>query len=514
MKRFFIFYFTIFVASFNILLAQKISVASFRLEENDLTANTAGSIVYDQNDEKCALIKVSTTLTGFTFDVGILGVTKTEQHTAEIWVYVPAGIKRISIAHQQLGHLENYDLGQILQKGRTYRLELITGSITTVISADDGKRYFSLDVNPHNAVVLLDEELKSLNEDGQAIVLLDPGKHNLKITAAGYDDWEETISIEGSDIQKGIKLVSAFASLTINTETPDAEIFINGQIKGKNSWTGELLPGTYRIEVSKSGYFNHTETIDLGKKEFKNIMVSSLKEKYGILDIRYLPIGTEIWIDNKLVGSSPSKLDNVLEGTHQVQLKKAGYETISKDIDIEFSKLTLLDGNLLKLDDEEDLMRRATDALKAKDYVTAKKFYEQAAKLGNAHAYCILGCFYELGQGCNVDVQKAREYYEKAANLGNHTAQKRLGVLYFHGNGGPKDREKAAEWFTKAAKQGDAKAMLNLGWMYQYGWGVTQDEDFGRSLIKKALEDKENPIQIKEYYDEGLKEMQNKYFPF
>ena len=70
----------------------KISVLNFYLSERDLTANTHGSIVYDQNGEKCALIKIRTNQEGFSFDVGSLGITQTIQKKGEIWVYVPHGV--------------------------------------------------------------------------------------------------------------------------------------------------------------------------------------------------------------------------------------------------------------------------------------------------------------------------------------------------------------------------------------------------------------------------------------
>ena len=54
------------------LYAQNLVVQSFRLDETDLTANTTGTIVVDQNGQKCALIKIETTQTGFTFDTGLL----------------------------------------------------------------------------------------------------------------------------------------------------------------------------------------------------------------------------------------------------------------------------------------------------------------------------------------------------------------------------------------------------------------------------------------------------------
>lgn len=112
------------------ILAQDLAVQSFQLDETDLTANTPGTLVYDQNGEKCALIKVETTQKGFFFDGGMLGVMKVdENHICETWVYVPDRLSHLTIAHPQLGMLRNYDLGMSVQKGRTYILKLATGRI-------------------------------------------------------------------------------------------------------------------------------------------------------------------------------------------------------------------------------------------------------------------------------------------------------------------------------------------------------------------------------------------------
>ena len=107
-----------------VMQAQSLSVQSFRLDEADLTANTAGTMVMDQNGQKCALIKVETTLTGFSFDAGSLGVVKTEQKVGETWVYVPEGVKRLSIFHDGYMPLRDYDLGMTLRRARTYVLTL------------------------------------------------------------------------------------------------------------------------------------------------------------------------------------------------------------------------------------------------------------------------------------------------------------------------------------------------------------------------------------------------------
>lgn len=112
--------------------AQNIAVADFYYAENDQTARTYGTSMEDQNGNLCALIKVKTTEKGlWTFDVGMLGVRKTEMqnadHAAEIWVYVPFGVTWMSIQHDKLGELDHYRFPCSIDKGCTYVMKLTTG---------------------------------------------------------------------------------------------------------------------------------------------------------------------------------------------------------------------------------------------------------------------------------------------------------------------------------------------------------------------------------------------------
>lgn len=90
--------------------------------------------VIDQNGEKCVLFKVQTIQTGFVFEGDMMGIEKTEQKTTEIWVYAPHGAKKISIAHQQLGRLNNYIYPLPIKETIVYIMELTTGKITTAFT--------------------------------------------------------------------------------------------------------------------------------------------------------------------------------------------------------------------------------------------------------------------------------------------------------------------------------------------------------------------------------------------
>ena len=104
--------------------------------------------VEDSDGDKCAIIKVETPYTGFNFDTGVLKVIRTVQRPGEIWVYVPKGVKKLTIGHEK-GVLREYLLSETTEEGVVYALKLkyIASSaaveINTALGAEisiDGKK--------------------------------------------------------------------------------------------------------------------------------------------------------------------------------------------------------------------------------------------------------------------------------------------------------------------------------------------------------------------------------------
>lgn len=65
----------------------------------------------DQNSRKAALIKVVIPEAGFDFDVGVMGVVSVRQEVGEVWVYVPEGVRKITVRHQTYGVIRDYEFG-------------------------------------------------------------------------------------------------------------------------------------------------------------------------------------------------------------------------------------------------------------------------------------------------------------------------------------------------------------------------------------------------------------------
>lgn len=389
--------------------AQEMSVQSFVLAETDLTANTPGTMKHDQNGNVAALIKVETTQKGFTFDVGMLGVIDVVEHPAEIWVYVPFGIRKMTIQHPQLGMLRDYQFPCAIEKGRTYIMKLTAGNVRTIVEHAVTRQFLYIELDPSDAILEINGKIKATDNgvyqelmqfgkytykaysqnyhdlvgmveisdpvnthsltlklkaafghlsvlptaqqdlSGAAVYVddkyigqvpirdlqLSSGSHSIRIIKEMYEAYNETFTIK--DEEKKIltpKLVSDFAEVTLVTGN-DADIYINGERKGKHTWTGRLASGSYLLESRQAGHVSFQMPYDLSRKDHgQTIRIQDPTPVYGSLVISSTPAKARILIDGKYVGDTPKFISNQIVGEHVVTAEKEGYEKQSRKVTV------------------------------------------------------------------------------------------------------------------------------------------------------------------------------------
>lgn len=339
----------LFLSCTLLMQAQNIVVESFRLDESDLTANRAGTTVLDWSGQKCALIKVETTEQGFSFDVGSLAVRDTQQKNGEIWVYVPEGVKRITISHQQLGVLRDYDLGQTLKRAKTYIMKLTTGEVHTTIRQARTSQYVVFQLTPPNAVVELDGELLNTSE-GTATKMMRFGTYGYRVNAPDYkpEVGKVTVNDPKNKHVVSVALKPNFAAVTLTVDG-DAEIWVNGERKGTGSWQGNLGAGTYEFETRKANHRSATVTRDIqASSEPQTIRLQAPTPILGEADINSSPAMADIYIDGKKVGQTPQLVEQLLIGQHQVRISKQGYQDYSGILNVKENDPTILSATLEK----------------------------------------------------------------------------------------------------------------------------------------------------------------------
>lgn len=310
--------------------AQEISVSSFQLLENDLTANTYGTLQKDHNGEVAALIKIPTTVQGFTFDGGMVGIVKTEQHVGEIWVYVPHGIKRISIFHQQLGHLRDYYFPIPIEKARTYEMKVVTAQVQTITNVTVQQQFVVFQVEPKDASVEINDEILIVNEQGMATKRLPYGRYNYRVSSPNYHTQAGVLEVNAESkamVQVDLKPNFGWIDLQAYEAYHGAYVYLDGQRIGQLPMKSEALKsGSHRLRVMKSSYKVWEQDVTVSDNETTQLVVQL---QSGLASVTLLAEDDcEIWLDGEQKGVGQCTL-NLEPGEYKAEARRAGYQSSS-----------------------------------------------------------------------------------------------------------------------------------------------------------------------------------------
>ena len=309
---------------------QNLAVESFVLAETDLTANMEGTAVRDQNGEICALIKVETTQKGFTFDVGILGVTSVVEKTGEIWVYVPFGIRKITIMHPELGILRDYPLPCAIEKGRTYILKLIAGTVKTIVEHKVTRQFLHVKLQPSDAILELDGKEKP-TENGVYQEFLSFGTYSYRVYRKNYHEASGTVQISDPNNTHHLNIVlkPAFGYVSIldrkHPEIKGASVYIDDEKVGVVPVENLMMPsGEHKLKVVKPHYEIYKESFVISDEENK-VFNPVLTPDYADVTLKTSD-GASIYINGEQKGKGvwSGRLNS---GTYVFEARQTGYVT-------------------------------------------------------------------------------------------------------------------------------------------------------------------------------------------
>lgn len=326
------------------------------------------SKVYDQNGERCALIIFETPIPKlFSFNLGTLNYEKRQNKDDEIWIWVSADVKKMTIKCTDCTQLKDYRVS--LKGGNVYRAKLTTGlpqetatvqnvqlycahtpfyvSIDGAAPKESTEKLFhtELPIGVHDLTVSaklcktytgsfrltrakaysdtirLEDNYGEIFFSVQPVnfqvyvndkpvevhrsLKLEPGQYKVSVRKDRYESFETSMTVNGRD-QQLVKttLNPAFAVFTVTAAEEETEIWIDGRNKGHFRSSVELGWGEHTIEGRREGY----DTWEYSIKEFnaatpRTIKIPKLNRQYGGMRISVYPPEASIYVDGKLVNS-------------------------------------------------------------------------------------------------------------------------------------------------------------------------------------------------------------------
>lgn len=349
---------------------QNINVKSFRLLDNDLDARVHHT-KKDQNGEICALIKVVTTQTGFSFDVGSLGIVATEQKVGEIWVYVPRGVQRITISHSQLGVLRNYPFNISIQSATVYELVLVTAQVEIVVKETEIEtQWLAIDSEPKGANVFVEEKLVGTTPySGQ----YPEGEYTYRIELPRYHPEAGKIVLKGKRETLTFSLRPRFGSVSV-TSSPEngMMIYLNDENTGKTTpaTLEGVSSGNQTIKLISQWYQPQAKTVTINDNQTTTASFT-MEPAFASITVKTTP-SADILINGTKKGTG-SYTDRILTGIYTLKAELDKHYPEERQLIIEAGKAQSISLELKPKTGRIDITSTPFDAsikLNGKDYGT------------------------------------------------------------------------------------------------------------------------------------------------
>ena len=328
----------------NVSLAasSQISVKSFKELDTNLDATTYYP-KKDINGKTCAIIKIFTTQTGFSFDNGSLGIVAVEQKPAEVWVYVPEGTMKLKITHPQLGHISNSDdqgyywieQGR-LKSGKEYKMEIVTGTVRIEVEqAKIQTGWLVFNSVPEGADIYLAENGGEEKHIGTTPMnkKMPYGTYNYRAKRYKYHDDVGIARVDKTRVIMDLKLKPAFGSVSVSSQPQGAKVFLDGEDTGKVTpcTIGEIASGRCDIRLRLKDYAPASQSVTVTEGMTASVNVT-LEARFAHVTINSLP-GAAIKVNGAEVGSG-SYSNNMAEGIYDIEASLAGHRPVTKQIEV------------------------------------------------------------------------------------------------------------------------------------------------------------------------------------
>lgn len=316
--------------------AENMSVESFSLLTNDLTATIQGTKRYDPNTRKdAALVKIETSYTGFVFEPGSIGlVGDPEYKTGEIWLYIPEGSKKLTIKHASLGILRDYYYPIVIQSGKTYLMKLSTGKVISHVEQDLGGNYLSLTIEPKNAEVYIDGRTLQTDAEGGISTFLQYGTYQYEISSYMYKKEIGNLTISSNAVtEKNVKLEPDYSILQINSNPSGARVYIDDVDAGTTPLTTKkVIAGEHKFEFRLPMYSTKTVTHQVLSSGTTQEITETLQPNFSSVTI-IAPNNAEIYVNNEKKGVG-SWSGNLNTGDYVVEARKESHHSSKTTISV------------------------------------------------------------------------------------------------------------------------------------------------------------------------------------
>ena len=157
--------------------------------------------------------------------------------------------------------------------------------------------------------------------------------------------------------------VAALGILMIRSNPANADVTVNGLARGKTPISLRDLPlGSYTIRVARDGYVSEQRHVQLTAREATAAMGFSLRAASagsppapaetpaatgaGAINVQSRPSGARVFVNDRLIGSTPLTIPSMPPGAATVRIEMDGYQTWTTTVGVNAGEPTRVNASL------------------------------------------------------------------------------------------------------------------------------------------------------------------------
>ena len=195
-----------------------------------------------------------------------------------------------------------------------------------------------LDVSPPDALV---DIVSGIAVQVGPRYLMRSGEYQVQLSAPGYFDSLADISISDEQAQTLELALLPRPGLVSVQVTGDncqvlagARVLLDGVDLGVSPLTDvEVAPGSYSLQVQQPRYLDFSSTVDVAGRLQQQSVDVVMAPAWAQVSFNTLPAGADIIVNGEVLGVTPARLE-LLQGAHDITLKRSGYKAWQDDLQV------------------------------------------------------------------------------------------------------------------------------------------------------------------------------------
>ena len=167
-------------------------------------------------------------------------------------------------------------------------------------------------------------------------VELEPGEHQVLVRASGYRDFQTEVVIEGAGtvVNLEVSLEPRWAPITFQSKPPGAMIRVAGKPHGPTPVTANIIEGTHDYVVVLDGYKPYRGSVHVAAGQPQTLSPVPLSLVEGTIALLSIPGTANVTLDGTYLGQTPLDVHLTPGETYQLELSRAGYDSVTQEISV------------------------------------------------------------------------------------------------------------------------------------------------------------------------------------